>query len=333
MKKRMLTIGLLGATPIAEKAIIQPARGSGLFTVRGVAASDYARAQALAARHPPMIAYENYAALLRDPAIDIAYISLHNAAHAVMALDAIHAGKHVIIEKPLCLGRREWHAIQQAAHAGQVKVIEAIMCAEHPWQKTVAALISGQTLGVLTSVHTTISFKSSVLRGYRIRPELGGGAFLDTASYWLQMLQASLRLHPVGVAGHSTFSGPNGIDQQFQASIDCGDGCRAELNCGFAETYQASHEWRFSHGRIGLRNFLLPASAAFPVNLHVIARDGAREVLTHPASHYYADQLRRIDGYFSADLAAWQNIERRQAQRVSLMEDIYLAALAHHQEA
>lgn len=329
MKKGMLTIGLLGATFIAEKAIILPARSRGLVTVRGIAASDYARAQALATRYPPMIAYEDYDSLLRDPAIDIAYISLHNAAHAMMALDAIHAGKHVIVEKPLCLGRREWHAIQQASQTKRVKVIEAVMCAEHPWQSSVSSLISGQRLGTLESVHTTISFSLSALRGYRCRPELGGGAFLDSASYWLQMLQATLPLHPVGIVGHSTFSGPNGVDQEFQASIDLGNGCHAELNCRFSDNYEASHEWRFSHGLVRLHNFLLPATASFPVNLHVTYRNGTREVITHPASYYYEDQLRRIEGYYSADLAEWKNTECHQAQRVSLMEDIYLAALMH----
>ncbi|QOL15828.1 Gfo/Idh/MocA family protein [Dickeya dianthicola] len=333
MKKSALTIGLLGATAIAEKAMILPARSSGLFTLRGVAASDVSRAQAFAARHPSMAVYENYAALLCDPEIDIAYISLHNSAHAAVALDAIHAGKHVIIEKPLCLGRREWHAMHLAAQARQVRVIEAIMCDEHPWQNSVATLITRKTLGELKSVHTTVSFTSSALRGYRIRPELGGGIFLDAASYWLQMLQATLPFEPVGIVGDSSFNGPNGIDDCFQAGITYTDGTRAELQCRFGETYQASHEWRFSRGTILLRDFLLPTKAAFPVNLHVIDAEGKREVITHAASHYYEHQLRRIAGYFASDATAWQAIERRQAQRVSLMEDIYRCALTRRHDA
>src|SRR3954452_11555407 len=102
-----LDIGLIGATGIAEKAIMRPSVAFDDVAVRAVAASDPARAKEFADRHGIGRVHDTYADLVADPAINTVYVSLHNSAHREWVVAAAEAGKHVIVEKPLCLSAAE----------------------------------------------------------------------------------------------------------------------------------------------------------------------------------------------------------------------------------
>lgn len=52
-------------------------------------------------RYPTVKVATDYRELLRDPAIDAVVIATPVAAHFALALDALRAGKHVLVEKPL----------------------------------------------------------------------------------------------------------------------------------------------------------------------------------------------------------------------------------------
>src|SRR5687768_15739240 len=114
-----LEIGLIGATALAERTLLQQGVG-----ITAVAASDPVRAKEYANRHGIPVVHDSYAALLADPAIDAVYISEHNAAHHRWAVRAAVAGKHVIVEKPLCLTADEVDELAFAA--ADVKVFEAV---------------------------------------------------------------------------------------------------------------------------------------------------------------------------------------------------------------
>lgn len=47
--------------------------------------------------------YKDYQQLLADPDIDVVTIATYSGLHAQMAIDAMRAGKHVIVEKPMAL--------------------------------------------------------------------------------------------------------------------------------------------------------------------------------------------------------------------------------------
>ncbi|MEU9451477.1 Gfo/Idh/MocA family oxidoreductase [Streptomyces sp. NPDC048277] len=324
MSPEVTRIGLIGATGVAERALLAPARCRADVEVRAVAAGTPERAAAFRARHGLPVAHTGYRALLDDPAIDTVYISLHNSAHARWAVAAAEAGKNVVVEKPLCLGRGELEAMRQAADTTRVRVVEAVMTAGHPWQDAVRSLIATGELGVPTAVSSRIAFRAPRTSGYRYRPGLGGGAFFDTASYWLQALQATVGLDGAVAEGDSGFEGPNGVDLDFTATLRRPSGPPATLHAALSRQHRADHEFEFTGGRVRLRNFLLPAAGRFPVNLVVAPYDGPRRVVSFPATCYYDDQLDRLLARLSEPPAG---PSPETAQRISLMEDCYRHAL------
>ena len=89
-----LRIGVLGASRIAELAIISPAATLG-HRVVAVAARDRGRAETFARSYEVERVVDTYADLVADPEVDVVYNPLANAFHAPWTLAAIEAGAQV----------------------------------------------------------------------------------------------------------------------------------------------------------------------------------------------------------------------------------------------
>lgn len=324
--------GLIGATDIAARAIVAPAARTAAIRVQAVAAGDPARAREFAAAHRIPVAHRSYLEVLADPNPTAVYISLHNSAHAQWAAQAARAGKHVVVEKPLCLSLRELHGIRQAAAEAGVRVVEALMTAGHPWLARVAQFVGGTPapcpadrpeLGRLVAVRSRMVFTSAT--GYRRRPELGGGILLDCAPYWLQMLQATVGLGVRSVDVRVEHWGAEGCEESCDASLHLRSGVTATLSCAFGPRHAADHEFVFEHGRVRVRGFLRPAAAALPLNLTVLV-DGVQHIESFPAMSYYDAQITRLASAFAADPPSrqaaaahdWAEVEAR----VAVLEDL-----------
>ncbi|WP_434444009.1 Gfo/Idh/MocA family protein [Lentzea sp. E54] len=316
-----LELGLIGATAIAERAIVRPSAAHDDIHVRAVAASDVTRAREFAHRNDIPVVHATYDALVADPAINTVYISLHNSAHHQWVVRAARAGKHVIVEKPLCLNENELAEIQSAS--GDVRVAEAVPTAGHPWQETVRRAIADRGCGELLQVRTELVFAPPTPGGYRDRPDLGGGIFLDTASYWLQAVQATVGLGGVTASGESAFDGPNGVDRSFEARLDWPDGRRANLHCAVGDTHVATHEFVFEQATMSIRNFLRPVLGPVPLNLVVRKED--REVIGFPARSYYAEQITALRDWL-VDGTPWGGELPAAVERVTAMAAVYRAA-------
>src|SRR5262249_18523922 len=60
--------------------------------------------------------YSDFAALLADSRVDLVDLCVPNDSHAPMAIQALKAGKHVLVEKPIALSIADADAMLAAAH-------------------------------------------------------------------------------------------------------------------------------------------------------------------------------------------------------------------------
>jgi predicted dehydrogenase len=288
-------IGLLGATGIAERAIVGPAADRPGVLVAAVAAHDVERARRFAARHGVAVVHERYEDVLDDPSVDAVYISLHHSAHARWARAAAAAGKHVLVEKPLCLTPQEAAGIERAAATSGVRVVEMVMTAGHEWQSRVRDLVTGGRFGRLRGIRSRMRFEVAAGSGFRLRPELGGGAFYDTASYWLQAVQATAGIGGAVASGVSDFDGPNGVDRSFRARLDLPNAVTAVLECAFGTGHLAEHEFAFEQADVRVPKVLLPAiGLAVPLNIVIRPHTGSRTVVACAPVDYYRVQFARV---------------------------------------
>src|SRR5918995_4499261 len=96
-----LGVGVLGAGPISQAAHFEAcrkAKNAELYAICDVAEDLLERVVAI---HAPEKAYADYDAMRADPNVDAVIVAIADQFHVPMALMALDAGKHVLVEKPM----------------------------------------------------------------------------------------------------------------------------------------------------------------------------------------------------------------------------------------
>src|SRR5262245_42264156 len=111
---RQLRFGVLGAGQISRIACQEIARHPGASVVAGSDPHPERLAE-LARSLGGMRTYAESEALFADPEVDAVFVATPNAFHAPLALAALAASKHVIVEKPFATNATEAAAVVDEA--------------------------------------------------------------------------------------------------------------------------------------------------------------------------------------------------------------------------
>lgn len=116
MKKesRLLRVGVLGCGPISQFAhfdAARKARNAELYAICDLA--DDLRCK-MAAIHDPKVAYRDFDEMLADVQVEAVIIGVADQFHVPLAKQAIAAGKHVLVEKPLGVSVEECEALRDS---------------------------------------------------------------------------------------------------------------------------------------------------------------------------------------------------------------------------
>ena len=105
-------VGFIGAGNFAS-AVLLPAlsRQQGI-ALRGLCSAGGLSARTAAGRHGFSYASSDAAEILHDPEVDAVFIATRQNLHARLLLDALRAGKHVFVEKPLALKVEELEKLE-----------------------------------------------------------------------------------------------------------------------------------------------------------------------------------------------------------------------------
>lgn len=182
-------IGILGAARIAPKAVLEPARRVPGAEVVAVAARDPQRAARFARRYAIPHVHPDYTQLIADPAVNVVYNALPNHLHGAWTIAALHAGKHVLCEKPLAANYTEAQQIAQAAYTTNRLVMEAFHYRYHPAFLRILQLVAGGELGPLRHLEAHFCVPLVRLGDIRYRFDLAGGATMDLGCYAVHMLR------------------------------------------------------------------------------------------------------------------------------------------------
>ncbi|MDQ4127449.1 MAG: Gfo/Idh/MocA family oxidoreductase [Actinomycetota bacterium] len=121
-EQRPLRVGVLGAGPISQAAHFEAcrkAKNAELYAICDVAQDLLARVVAI---HAPEKSYSDYDAMLSDPDVDAVIVAVADQFHVPMALEALEAGKHVLVEKPMGVSVEECEELRAAAGASGLVV-------------------------------------------------------------------------------------------------------------------------------------------------------------------------------------------------------------------
>jgi predicted dehydrogenase len=227
--------------------------------VVAVASRSLGRAQAFAAAHGIDRAYGAYEQLVADPAVEAVYIAAPHTEHLRLALLAIAAGKHVLIEKPMALHAAQARELAAAARAAGVFAMEAMWSRFLPQTSIVDQLLADGVLGQIATVTADFSAKFDYdPAGRWFNPELGGGALLDIGVYPIWFSHFVLGT-PTAVTARGSLA-PTGVDAQSALVLDYPDDAQAVVTMSMWATAPQAASIIGTDARIELpRQFLAPS--------------------------------------------------------------------------
>lgn len=148
------------------------------------------RAEDLARLAPGCRAIVDYRVALADERVDAVVVATLNSALAPVALDAVRAGKHVLIEKPGAVNAAQLLALQAAAGATGVKVRIGYNHRYHPALQKARALVDEGVLGPLMFLRGRYGHggRKGYDREWRADAALsGGGELIDQGVHLIDL--------------------------------------------------------------------------------------------------------------------------------------------------
>lgn len=109
----MLNVGVIGGGSISQFHL-EPYLKNPQVQLMAICTRNVERLQMLGNKYGANYLYEDYEQLLSNPEIDAVSICTWNNTHAEMAIKALEAGKHVLVEKPLSMTLEEARAVEKA---------------------------------------------------------------------------------------------------------------------------------------------------------------------------------------------------------------------------
>ncbi|CEG76085.1 hypothetical protein RMATCC62417_11027 [Rhizopus microsporus] len=212
--------------------------------------------------------FGSYQDLLQSE-IDIVYISTPHPQHFSLALEAIKAGKHMLIEKPMGMTETQVKTIFEAAQARRLFVMEAYMYRCHPQTRKVVELIQSGVIGQVKYVRANFSFDDPMSFARLIA---GVAKDSDTEGD-----------DPVQVKAVGYVQPDTQVDEWSNASIAFDGGITAQLFTGIFCDSDSSVEVLGSQGAIKVQNLWRPDLTQLgPVEIELSVYGKPKEIVPVP---------------------------------------------------
>jgi len=166
------------------------------------------RAAALAKLAPGCSATTDAKTVFADARVNAVIVSTRNASLAPLALAAVRAGKHVLLEKPGALNAAQLRVIRSAATKTDVRVRLGYNHRFHPALQKARTLLDAGTLGPLMFLRARYGHggRTGYDREWRADPALsGGGELIDQGVHLIDLAGWFLGDFTT-VAGHAATS-------------------------------------------------------------------------------------------------------------------------------
>lgn len=219
-----MKIGVVGTGMIAQLVVPHlTAWGCPVAAICGIPGTEE-QIRELAAAAGAAGEFTDYDEMLRDGDVGTVYIAVPNALHFRFTMQALQAGKHAIVEKPLCSNVREAEELAACARERGLFLFEAITTLHLPNFAKVRELLG--LIGDIKVASANYSQYSSRYDAFRrgetlpaFDPAKSGGALMDLGLYNLHYL-LGLFGTPERVAYRANIE--RGIDTSGIVTLDYG---------------------------------------------------------------------------------------------------------------
>lgn len=315
-----MRFGVIG-TNFITREFLQAGQSCGGFSLRAVYSRRMETAEGFAAEYGAPQCFDHLDDLARDDTVDAVYIASPNACHAEQAAKMLAAGKHVLLEKPACLCRRDFLRLMELARENRVVLLEAMRTVFTPGFAALQAALP--TLGALRRASFIYCQYSSRYDAFQagtvlnaFDPRMGSGALMDIGVYCVSMM-VSLLGKPLQVQAAAMLLA-NGLDAQGAAV--CGyDGLLADLSYSKVSDHRRPSEVQ------GEDACLLIEGITNPKRIVWIARDGRETTVYYDPDPEFFGMRHEIAAFMAfAQTGGQERYNERTAETLGVMDDIRL---------
>jgi len=193
---------------------------------------DRMRTKAAKADFPNITTYNSVRALLKKGDFDLAVVVLPHNMHAPVAVECLKAGKHVIVEKPMCITIAE---ATEMINTAKEKGLMLSVYHNRRWDGdfwTLLELVKSGVIGKVFHVEMWGGGYGHPGKWWRADKKISGGAFYDWGAHYLDWLLHIIPSKMINVTG---FFHPNRVwtdatnEDHVEAVIRFADGAVANV--------------------------------------------------------------------------------------------------------
>lgn len=244
-------VGLIGAG-LFTRATLAPALKAAGADIRIVASAGGISAADIGRKFGAATATSDYRAVLNDDQVDVVFITTRHDLHAKMVVEALDAGKHVFVEKPLALNEEQL-AMVAAAHDRRPE-LQLLVGFNRRFAAHTAQIVSqleGRTEPI--AIRMLVNAGAVPSDSWLVDPEVGGGRIIGEACHFIDLARflAGAAIRQTNVVA---FTGRSPALDHDKSSIQLSfaDGSIASIDylANGARSYPKETIEIFSEGRI-----------------------------------------------------------------------------------
>lgn len=221
---------------------------------------------------------DNFAALVRDPRVDVLYLATPFATHAAMAREALLAGKHVVVEKPMALNAAEVEELFALADRQGLFLMEAMWMKFNPAFRHLCDLLAAGQIGKASSLRAGFGFPLPSDDGSRWDVTRSGGTLLDQGIYPVTLAHAIFG-EPIRIHSNGRLRA-DGLDFAEHFTLDFTEGRFAQCASSMTEFVDPSASISGTMGWI-----TIPGMFWTSTTLHVHAGSWTKMFSPEPVEH------------------------------------------------
>ena len=198
VKKDEINFVLTGAGNLAKWAHLPALKKIAGARLHAVHSNSGARGKSYAMRFGASYAGSDYAEILADQDIDAVIIASRHKDHARQAIDALEAGKHVFIEKPMAVTIDECREIYDAVQKSGKRLMVGFNRRFAPFYVEMKKNLAGRTSPVVISTRMN---SPGIENGWAAESSQGG-VVLGEGCHFIDLMYWLLESEPVSVSAY-----------------------------------------------------------------------------------------------------------------------------------
>lgn len=269
-----MKLGIMGSGQIVDRWI-KGARQVKELEIVAIASRTMEHAVRAAEKYgiPAAMSYDEMAV---SPEIDAVYIPVPHVYHKELAMKAMRAKKHILVEKPMAVSEKDAKEMMDCAAENGVFLIENIWTLFFPGMQRIHELCTEEGIGMVKAVDVCFSFDFDMFpeadrKAFRriYDPALAGGGLLDTGVYPLHFAQAVYGAPAKRVTGYAAMDTDDNhykVDEHAVYVADHGMGRMALMASGFRADITDTAYIYGTKGKITVPVFWKPTVLKISIN-------------------------------------------------------------------